>query len=719
MKAVTPRILVTIIFSLMLMSSCVKQGEYDFAIISDKESYEAAREEIEMYAGVLNSEGLKTIIVVDIWNHPDSIREELMRLHSDNPLFEGVVFIGEIPIPMLRDAQHMTSAFKMDQDRYPWGRSSVASDRFYEDFDLSFDYLMQDSVQPLYHYYSLRHDSPQKLSPEIYSGRIRIPWDDDKSVLKSYLTKVVEAHKSPQKVSDVLMYSGHGYNSESMTARIDERSALLQQFPQLWGQKNRFDYINFDFDTHVKHRLLATMSSKDIDIAFLHHHGSATAQYVSGENPSKGVQANIESVKNYLRSKVRPDKDPEAAIKRYMEWLDVPRSWFDLTFDQEQSVKDSLFFRDMDIMANDLEKYFPRVSFIIFDACFNGSYYVDDYISGRYVFGNSKTITAQGNTVNAIQDKFPDEMAGLLSLGMRVGEWNKNVCSLETHIIGDPTFRFSNIMDLNFGKLKKAEGNTRKLLRYVDYPHPDVQAWALRQLYNSGYSDLGRLLHDKYLSSDYFVTRMECLKILSFIRDDNFVKVTTAAMSDSYELIRRLGANYAWKSGHPDLVDPLIKAYANPNTSKRENYQLRDGLGFFDKDLMTASLNRWAEGYDTTGNHFGKTYQVILRDISSLTASSQRTISEIVLPETTQRDRIFSIRNLRNKTYHTGVSDLTDYLMQCDDEDMQWFLLEALGWFEYSYRRGEIIDVCQSIAGSAEYSERIRNEATKTINRLK
>ncbi len=719
MKAATHRIQTIIIISLMILASCAEQRAYDFAIICDKESYEAAQDELEQYAAVLDSQGLRTTIIIDIWSHPDSIKAELIKLHSDNPLFEGAVFVGEIPIPMLRDAQHMTSAFKMDQERFPWGRSSVASDRFYEDFDLVFDYLMQDTVQPVYHYYSLRHDSPQKLQPEIYSGRIRIPWDEDKSILKSYLRKVVEAHKSPEKVSDILMYSGHGYNSESMTARIDERAALLQQFPQLWRQENGFDYINFDFDTHVKHRLLATMSSKDIDIAFLHHHGGTDAQYISGENPSKGVQANIESVKYYLRSKVRPDKDPEAAIKRYMEWLDVPRSWFDMTFDKDQTVKDSIFFRDMDIMADDLENYYPRVSFIIFDACFNGSYYVDDYISGRYVFGNSKAIAAQGNTVNAIQDKFPDEMAGLLSLGMRVGEWNKNVCFLETHIIGDPTFRFKTSANIDFEKIRKAEGNTRKLLHLADYQHPDVQSWALKQLYNTGYDGLGQLLYEKYLESDYFVTRMECLKLLSYIRDDYFIKVTAAAMSDSYELIRRLGANYAWKSGHPDLIDPLIMAYANPNSSKRENYQLRDGLGFFEEELMTESLKKWAAGIDTTGNHFGSIYQTTMGDISSLTGSARRTVNEVILPETTQRDRIFSIRNLRNKTYHTGVSELTEYLSQCNDESIKWFLIEALGWFEYSYRRGEIIDACQSIATSDENSERIRNEATKTINRLK
>ena len=41
-----------------------------------------------------------------------------MRLYRESRL-EGAVFIGDIPIPMIRKAQHMTSAFKMDEEKSP------------------------------------------------------------------------------------------------------------------------------------------------------------------------------------------------------------------------------------------------------------------------------------------------------------------------------------------------------------------------------------------------------------------------------------------------------------------------------------------------------------------------------------------------------------------------------------------------------------------------
>ena len=144
-----------------------------FAIIIDETSYAKAHDAVEAYRRSVEQDGLGTYVAVDNWKSPDDIRTLLQQWHADkrSPL-EGCVFIGDIPIPMLRDAQHLCSAFKMDQRR-DWKRSSVPSDRFYDDFGLTFDFLKQDTDQPLYYYYSLRPDSRQYLSPDIYSARIK------------------------------------------------------------------------------------------------------------------------------------------------------------------------------------------------------------------------------------------------------------------------------------------------------------------------------------------------------------------------------------------------------------------------------------------------------------------------------------------------------------------------------------------------------------------
>ena len=112
-----------------------------FAIIIDSKSYAEAKKEIDEYKKIIENDGLGTYIISHTWTKPDEIREILIKLYNDKkaPL-EGTVLVGDIPIPMLRDAQHLTSAFKMDQKRN-WQQSSVPSDRFYDDFGLKFDYL--------------------------------------------------------------------------------------------------------------------------------------------------------------------------------------------------------------------------------------------------------------------------------------------------------------------------------------------------------------------------------------------------------------------------------------------------------------------------------------------------------------------------------------------------------------------------------------------------
>lgn len=131
-----------------------------------------------LYKKSIENDKLSAYILYDNWKNPDHVKNEIKKLYNLKPQLEGVILIGDIPIPMIRGAQHLTSAFKLDEHNYPWYKSSVPSDRFYEDFDLNFEYLGQDSVYFLYHYYQLTGYSPQKIQKEIYSARIKSTPDD-------------------------------------------------------------------------------------------------------------------------------------------------------------------------------------------------------------------------------------------------------------------------------------------------------------------------------------------------------------------------------------------------------------------------------------------------------------------------------------------------------------------------------------------------------------
>ena len=211
-----------------------------FAIVVDQKSYEAAKLEIEAYRNSVERDGLGTYLLVDDWKRPEPIREKLKELHErDKAPLEGCVFVGDIPIPMIRDAHHLSSAFKMSP-KANWQRSSIPSDRYYDDFGLNFDYLKQDSLLPDYHYLSLRADSKQYISPDIYSARIRplrLEGKDRYQMLRDYLKKVVSEKNRVNVLDQLTMARGHGYNSEDRLAWSGEQLALREQLPRSFVPK--------------------------------------------------------------------------------------------------------------------------------------------------------------------------------------------------------------------------------------------------------------------------------------------------------------------------------------------------------------------------------------------------------------------------------------------------------------------------------------------------
>ena len=66
-----------------------------------------------------------------------------------------MVFIGDIPIARVRQAQFMTTAFKMNEKTFPIEESSVTSDRYYDDLHLDFEFIKQDENNPRWFYYNL------------------------------------------------------------------------------------------------------------------------------------------------------------------------------------------------------------------------------------------------------------------------------------------------------------------------------------------------------------------------------------------------------------------------------------------------------------------------------------------------------------------------------------------------------------------------------------
>lgn len=712
----------------VLMLSASAWAQRGFAIVVDPASYREARAEIEQYASAIEDmQGLKVFTVIDRWGVPDSIRAELIRLHASkkNPI-EGAVFIGDIPVAMVRDGQHLTSAFKMNQKNNR-KESSVPSDRYYDDFGLKFKYIGKDDDAP-YYYYSLTADSEQFLAPDLYTGRIR-PTDAggvsryDK--LRAYLKKVVAEKRNPRQLKQMLYFGGHGYISESMVARIDEKQGLYEHFPWLKRQQNGISFIDHSQDPQIKFRLMNELMRPDLDYAILHHHGYWDTQYLNSIPKTDDPMQAKALIQSYGRAHIRHAKEkgrnPDSMMIKLEKAFDIPRSWLSNTFDAKIERKDSIDDYNLDLHVEDFKAhdYKPNCRVVMIDACFCGSFHKEDCIADEYIFSAGKTVACIANTVNVLQDKWSDRYMGLLGLGMPVGDLARYSGYLESHVIGDPTYTFLPAVKTVDVDALLASGSTsqwRKLLK--DSRLPDLQCMAIEQLNRRGAMSSEQLL-DIFRTTSSAIVRIQALVSLSRHRDDNFIEAIRLAVNDSYEMVQRFGLRFLGQSGDARLIPSLISVCISNNTSERCNFNAMTALSLYPEEEIVKEFHRQFDGdqvcYLDKADVGGK----IERALRSSSHKWLRDIDKIVADSTPAKARYMSIRVIRNSLPYYAVPRLLDYLKNCPDAETQVALLEALGWHRYSYMAGAISDCARRMADDGSRPQAVRDEALKTFNRLK
>ena len=702
------------------------QARDGFAIVIDPKSYNEAKTQVEAYASAVEQlHGMKPYIVIDRWQVPDSIRATLIRMHSQkqDPVI-GAVFVGDIPVAMVRDAQHMTSAFKMDQRR-DRRESSVPSDRYYDDFGLKFNSLGKDETKP-YFYYSLRADSRQNLQPTIFSGRIR-PTDAGGTSryekLRSYLSKLVEEKRRQRSLQQMFYFSGHGYISESKVARIDEKGSYLEHFPELRGRINRIGYLDHSDHNPVKTMLMDELMRTDLDLAVLHHHGYWDTQYLNTLVKPQTVRGAKDFVTRYCREHIyeakQRGKNADSLRVALEKKFDLPQSWLANALAPELTKQDSLDEAASDLHLEDFKGYGfrPNVPVVVIDACFCGSFHQDDCIANEYLFQPGRTVVCIANTVNVLQDKWSDRLLGLLSNGGCVGDIARYSTYLESHVIGDPTFRFAstNGKTLNLDHIIN-EDKPSVWKKLLNNDHPDIQALAIEHLFRHNLISSAKL-RSIYESSPYATVRLQALEKIALMGDDNFIEVLKEASQDSHELVQRQALRLIGKSGDERLIPALIKVCISNNTSDRSNFNAIADLSVFPKDKLLAEFDRQFNSPTVCYMQKDSVRTKIRRTIERSADKWTKDTELIVNPSTTAKKRIMCIRQCRNFMAHGLIPMLIDYLPKAD-ADSQKALLEAFGWHNYSTMVPRMIEAAKAIAADTRYDEAVRNEATKTIARL-
>lgn len=683
--------------SKVTMVKCGRNYATSFAVITDNTTYQKCGSELAEYRKVLESEGLGTYIIASDWENPQTVRDVIIRLYNKKPRLEGVVFVGDVPIAMVRQAQYMTTAFKMNEKKFPEFESSVASDRFYDDFDLQFDFIKRDSLRSDIFYYRLSEKGSQTLRPEIYSARMRVPgvMEGDKyEIMGRYLRKVVAAHKEKNVLDDFIYFAGHGYNSDCLTIWRQKPLAFRESFPYCFDRASHNTFLNFRQKQKMKDNLANELQREDTDFFIFSEHGDYDTQYINGADAAGSFAENYEMLKRavgkmYKRYKGTDDDEP--FLKEVLDSVyHLPRSAVSDSALAHYARLDSLEYADENIFLDDIMAVKSNPRMVVFNACYNGSFHRNDgYVAGCHVFGDGKCVVAQGNTVNVLQDKWEDKLIGLLSVGERVGMWQKEVSYLESHLIGDPTFRFAPHSESESEYCKKLHndlifnaGDESVWTEYAGSDNPLSRAVGVTHLsYISDCSGVAYRLFDKDVSP---MVRLHSLNALSGLVDENLEKAVIAGMTDPYEVIVRTSYKMAGESCNTSYLEPIRATRSLNKEKQRAVYVSETAESVLEPTKLAA-------------------YITVASDVDASVAK-----------------RTDAVRMFRNNRLEAAVDALLGIVTSADeDEGLRVSAAEALGWYNRAVCRDRIVrSLADFLAVSNSIPSDVEKEMVKTVKRL-
>lgn len=697
-------------------------SDHSFAIIVDKATYDACEKELLDYKQSIENSGLAAWIAADCWNSPEEVASLLRQWYGEKNL-EGAVFVGDIPIAMVGGAQHLTSAFKMDERKYPKYDSYVPTDRFYDDFDMKFRFEERDSLHHQLFYYRLAPESAQKIGCEIYTGRIRptAKGEAANEQVRAYLRKVVKAKGENNPLDKVVSYTGHGSYSNSLIAWKDDAVVMKEQFPAAYKKAgDAKSYIFFSYPDDIKEVLSRELQRPEVDVMFFHEHGVTERQYLT-ETPiaededgfvEKGRRIARERIRNYKRFSF---KSPEEAMADLMKRYGVDSSWFEGWDDPAVKAKDSLVDIATGIVLDDIRKIAPQPKVVVFDACYNGDYRDGDFVAGEYIFGNGGTVACFANSVNVLQDKSASDLMGMLTAGYSVGEWTKNIHILESHIIGDPTFCFQSDNARPVNLHEKSEEYWLSVLK-DETLLPDLQSIALYKLFQMNYPAMSELLLETYRTSKWYTQRLQCMHLLEYYNDGRYLELLSEALDDPYEFIRRRGSFFMGMTGCNKFVPLLVNQVLEDYMAKRVLFNATRSFELLSIPYVRSTMREAIEKSDFIfdKNEFGKVAESY---ISRAESGQAGVMSALCDPASGRR---FYINSMRNVPIPMAAPEVLEAIAS-DKFDLKTkvALAEVLGWFKYAYNKPMIISGLETILADDELEPELRDEITKTIGRLK
>ena len=694
-------------------------SDHGFAIVIDTETYAACKSDVDAYRDAVSAEGLAAWVEARRWVSPEEVAGYLRVANKDRDMV-GAVLVGDIPIAMVSRAQHMTSAFKMQQDPGDLFNTSVPTDRFYDDFDLKFDFVSaQDTLGYRYFYYNLSGFGAQDIECDIYTGRIKPTLDGEQGYeqLRKYFRKVVAEKKSANRADRIVSFTGSGSFSNSLVAWKDETVTLEEQFPEAFTSSDGARFYFFSMYPEIKQIAIKELKREDLDLALFHEHGVPDTQYVGGQVPATTLDGFFETAKHEVRAmiatKQRYGKTREEAIAEISDRYGLDSLWFQGLDDPKVKEQDSLYADRELIRIGEVAGIAPNSRITMFDACYNGDFREKDCIASSYIFSDGKAVVSLGNSVNVLQDKSSSDLLGLIACGYNVGQMAQMTNILESHIIGDPTMHFAS--DVKAPDFYNDDVAYWKDVLSGSYP-ADIRSLALYKLHRLGCPNMDSLLLETYRGSKEYTVRLQCLLLAAYYSGASYIELLKDAMDDPYEFIRRKAVYWCGETGDESFAPYIAKAYMRDYMSLRMDFNISTAAAYYGQSVKDALSQEVAGGFAFDKEGFLAEACKKVDQACSIKGFMAEVLND---PKTTPRRFSSYINSIRNSPDPAFAPRLMEIASDGGkDVQMRIDAVEALGWYVRYNKRAEIITAFEDLL-PRETDPGLCDELAKTINRLK
>ncbi len=638
------------------------EGNSSFVIFVDYDLYGEIKTEIEEYKKMVEEDGLPTYIVAGDWDDPVALRDLIKEFYRDKAL-EGLVFVGDIPIVLVRDAQHLTSAFKMDQVRFPRIRSYVPSDRFYDDLDLKFNYLFRDTTDLRIHYVSLDYTSPPFIEKDMYSARILF---EDIESYKRYFEKLREVRSKEEEIDRLVTALARGYVSGSSTAHEHELLAMREKMGFDNLREGVITNLFYKSNPELAELTLWTASKPKNDIFIFHGHGGTDL----------------------------------IVVERSKDTLDTANI--------------------IDIGIEHLDKIGTEL--VILNSCFTGAFHRIPFFAGEVLKSDGEVVVVRANSVNVLQDIWPTQDIGLLRYGVSVGRWHQTHSYLESHLFGDPTFSFKASNTIEFMPPYDGYEYDEKFIPYfknlvLEHPSPAIRSQALKGLHRLLGENITEFLYTVYENDPSFTVRMQSIVLMARDRTELFYNSLPIFLNDPYELIRRTAVKWMGEGGRESYIDYIKECILN-ETSERVIFNAVRSLARIGGEKARSALLYVHPVINSNVDDF----TVLHQTGSAISHSRDEWVYENIISHLKSDDirrKKRTVRSMRMRRHIRALSALTDVMNdKSENPEIRVMAAEALGWYGMYENREKLIDALDRVINNVNTPQDLKRNAVISKKRL-